>query len=458
MDSDSPISAPHTSINRCRVTWWALPAAIAATLASTPAVAQDGSNTVGTESVTVPGGTSTTVVVQPPTTTPADPAPSVTPWGVFGGTTQEPDTSYDFDSSRTNQSQTIYGSKGGSFVLGDQLSGLTPDYHVVRKGDTLWDLCDHYYSDPYEWPRVWSYNPQIENPHWIYPGERLRITATSDGSSALGRPGQTRSLAGDAGSWLHQQTRTLRPGMLVLRDYGFVGDSSKDVWGSLVGSPNDQMLLSEGDEAYVQINDKRTPKIGQHFSIFRNTRTPEAGEDQEQVVTIKGSVKIIGFNDKTKIARVQITESFDVIERGDQVGPATRPFTVIDVVPNKKEVWAKITGCVQPRELVAQHQIVFIDKGSKDGLQPGNRLFAVGPGNRWEQSLKGAGRMASSQVQYELKSFDIERTPEGPDKLPTQVVGEVRVIRVQNNTAVCLVTRSQYELEPGQALLARKGY
>ena len=75
---------------------------------------------------------------------------------------------------------------GASLVLGVALApaGLSgqaadeqeaspsgPENHPVKEGDTLWDLSDRYLESPYEWPRLWSYNPEITNPHWIYPGQ-----------------------------------------------------------------------------------------------------------------------------------------------------------------------------------------------------------------------------------------------------------------------------------------------
>ena len=50
-----------------------------------------------------------------------------------------------------------------------------PETHVVKEGDTLWDITQAYYGDPYRWPEVWSYNPNITNPHWIYPDAEVRI-------------------------------------------------------------------------------------------------------------------------------------------------------------------------------------------------------------------------------------------------------------------------------------------
>jgi nucleoid-associated protein YgaU len=45
-----------------------------------------------------------------------------------------------------------------------------PESYVIQRGDTLWDLSSRYLDSPWYWPKLWSYNPQVENPHWIYPG------------------------------------------------------------------------------------------------------------------------------------------------------------------------------------------------------------------------------------------------------------------------------------------------
>src|SRR5207302_5933521 len=60
----------------------------------------------------------------------------------------------------------------------------TPDEYTIQKGDTLWDLSQKFLNNPWYWPKIWSLNPAIENPHWIYPGNKLRIVPGEGGAQA----------------------------------------------------------------------------------------------------------------------------------------------------------------------------------------------------------------------------------------------------------------------------------
>jgi len=403
----------------------------------------------GAVPTTVPaGGGDTTIVVNPPTTTTTTET-TVTPWGVPNGPADPGEGgTYGFDLSGAGNTASVHGGQNSSYVLNN--SAVTvPGYHTVKRGDTLWDLCDHYYDNPYSWPRVWSYNPQIENPHWIYPGDRIRMRV-GGGSTA-------QSLSG---SGFVRQQKVVPPGTVFLRDRGYVGDERKDVWGMLVGSPDDQMLLSDGDEAYVQIDKDHDVRIGQELSLFRRLNRPETGKSKGYIVAIKGTVRVNGWTEETRIARVHIIESLDVIERGDKVGPVGRRFDAVSPVPNDREIWAHITDSVEPRELIGQHQVVFIDKGSEEGLRAGNRLFVVAKGDRWDASVRDGRRMAANRMNYRLRKAEVERAPNTVrgKKFPSEVVGEIRVMRTREHTAICVVTYTEYELEPGQILVARRGY
>src|SRR4029079_15071594 len=78
-----------------------------------------------------------------------------------------------FDMNPGSSSEgSVRGSKGSGAILGRGGAMRVPGVHTVKRGDTLWDLSGHYYGNTWGWPKVWSYNPQISNPHWIYPGDQ----------------------------------------------------------------------------------------------------------------------------------------------------------------------------------------------------------------------------------------------------------------------------------------------
>ena len=60
-----------------------------------------------------------------------------------------------------------------------------PDTYVVQRGDTLWDIAAMFLRDPWYWPEIWQVNPQIANPHLIYPGDILSLAYLDDGRPVI---------------------------------------------------------------------------------------------------------------------------------------------------------------------------------------------------------------------------------------------------------------------------------
>jgi hypothetical protein len=359
---------------------------------------------------------------------------------------------------KTSGGGTQFGTENGPVFLegrgggGAHLNagGVVPNKHTVRKGDTLWDICDFYFQNPYQWPRIWSYNAQLQNPHWIYPGDQIALKG--NGISMTEVPEQA---TGGNGGGLIDRRRQVPGDTIFLRDQGFVDDKSDDNWGEITGAPVDKMFLSDFDEVYLRLAGNRDVKLGQELTIFRDLRTVPGGK----VVQIQGTLRVNQWNPKERIARAQIVESLDVIERGARVGPIGRKFIVSPPVRNEVDVRANILASIHQHNFYGQNAVIFIDKGEKEGLRTGNRLFIVRKGDAWRASLATEG--AATRIALESDSpAEVERvpTPRNPAALPEEVVGELRVVSTREHSATCVVTQARREIETVDEAVARKGY
>jgi hypothetical protein len=355
-----------------------------------------------------------------------------------------------------------YAGSSGGHIGNIESAEFMPPVHVVRRGDTLWDLCDKYFHNPWDWPRIWSYNPGLQNPHWIYPGDQIRMEPGAQPSaeqpSTAAPTGGKRPMARFVG----RQSR-VAPNTIFLRDQGYIDDNVKDVWGEVGGSPDDQLLLSEGDNSYIDMKPGHDVSPGDELTIFRPLKSNLRGDAKGTLVAILGTARVDKFDPQTRVARAKLTESLDVIERGSFVGPVRRKFEVVPPVRNEVELWGHVAASLYPHVLYGQNQVVFIDKGQQDGLIPGNRLFVVTRGDEYRKTLIGASEFAASHVQYENEEpAKVEKggaLGKGNDsKYPEEVVGEIRVLSVREHTAACLVIAAGHEIEPGQRVVARRGY
>lgn len=415
------------------------------------------------------GGTSTTTtrVTTGPTTYQNNPLGSgvapLPPGGTLGGGNTQFSSSKPITGSERDGFDfrgggggggTVRGGENSSFVLGEgggfRATGPTPNSHTVRKGDTLWAICDFYFRNPYQWPRVWAYNPQIQNPHWIYPGDQVKLRG---GGSALADAATVPPSVAN-GSGLVDRRRQVPPDTVFLRNQGYIDDETNN-WGVLNGSVEDKLILSDNDEVYLRIGSDHDVKIGQELTIYRPLRRAGNG----QMIEIQGTVKVDQWNPKERVARAKITESLDAIERGARVGPIQRRFEVVPPNRNDKDVEATILTSLHSNVMYAQNQVVFIDKGEESGLKPGNRLHVIRKGDAWHQTQPS--RSSAKRIALEDESpAATENVPHPRDDnaLPEEVMAELRVIQARKGSSMCLVTQSRRELAPGDKAFARNGY
>lgn len=312
--------------------------------------------------------------------------------------------------------------------------GPVPETHVVRSGDTLWDICGFYFSNPWEWPRIWSYNPTITNPHWIYPGDLVRLyvsgvgpiaaAPTSDGAEKVG-------VTADAPS--------PRRGF-TLRHIAFVdADKLKDAM-VIDGSVDEKLMLSRGESVYLKYGKKR-PKSGEKYSVYDEVEKvvhPKTGKVVGAFVRIRGDVKVQSVK-KERRARALITRSTKPIERGQQVGPIKKVFDEVKPRRNEKSMQGFIVGKITRGELIGSRDVILIDVGSKAGVQVGNRLFVVRRGDAYPERTEPRHQIGIDDRRY-----------------PARAIGEVIIVDVGKQISMALVTVSSQEFGIGDMVLMRR--
>lgn len=327
-----------------------------------------------------------------------------------------------------------------------------PENYVIQRGDTLWDLSGKFLDSPWYWPKLWSYNPQIENPHWIYPGNPLRLAPA--GADA---PARIEMVASDAapkeiddlsrgtldraqvlddedtvtvgGPFKVGGTRPKAPA--VLRN-SFVTASELDSSGTVVAAFEEKMILTTGDRIYGRFKDPAAVKVGQKFSVYRTEGQiihPVTNRRFGWKTVILGTARVTAV-EPGKAASLVLTYVNDGVERGDLIGPsveqAQRPLFLR---PNQGSLDGYVIG-VQPAIMTgaAEFNVVYLDKGKVDGVDVGNTFEVVRAGDPL----------------YE----PIDRPLNMPG-LPREVIGHLVVFDAQERASSAYVRRAVTELLVG---------
>jgi hypothetical protein len=338
--------------------------------------------------------------------------------------------------------------------------GMVPEFHTVNTGDTLWDISGYYFENPWYWPRVWARNPQITNPHWIFPNDQVRLLLPGEVSSAT----PVTSLVQTPGGLRVTRTAPRYPrGTIFMRESAWATAEDITVSGSIVGAPEDNMLLSEGDQAYVEFP-RRAPNVGESYTIYSSAQAT-AGSDRDagRVVRVLGTVVVDAWDARRHIATVRITESLEPIERGERVAVIQRQFLPVPPVPNDRDLTAHVVATPTPREIVGSNFVVIIDRGAQDGIRLGNRLFLTQRGDPWRSSVETYSRGIRIQEIDRDGDGHVDHAPDAEsyrptEELPVEVAGELIVVAVHPRTAACLVNLSSREIENGAPVVMRRGY
>ncbi|ARQ91522.1 LysM peptidoglycan-binding domain-containing protein [Stenotrophomonas maltophilia] len=144
-----------------------------------------------------------------------------------------------------------------AYATAVEVNGGHPDTYVVRKGDTLWDIAARFLQKPWLWPEIWQANPQIANPHLIYPGDVLSL-AYLDRVTVAAQPGPRQEAPIDA-----IPLAQVEPFLKQLS----VVDSIEQL-PAVVGLEDERLRVTGGNTAYVRLADAQ---LGQRWAVVRPT-------------------------------------------------------------------------------------------------------------------------------------------------------------------------------------------
>lgn len=331
----------------------------------------------------------------------------------------------------------------------------TPNYHQVVQGDTLWDLSGRYFGDHYQWPRMWSYNTQITNPHWIYPGDIVYLQEVDRTEGQEAEPAAHHEFEEREQRELSEEETV----GLYLPLGGMMTSEEETPVGRIIGSPKSARMLAEHDEAWVNFGDNAytseeeenlhdddiedidgpdSVEEGDRFAIIRldGQLEDDDGEARGHKYYIVGALEITEVPEDDEVARTaMIDESWREVERGDLLVPYERQLQLIQPREADQDLVAEIVDSLDPGFAFAPQEYVFIDRGAEDGVRPGNRFFAY---QQWE-------------------GFENPRDQSAPE-IPWQQVGQVMIVNVREDFSMAVITRSDRELFIGDRLEMYQGH
>lgn len=312
-----------------------------------------------------------------------------------------------------------------------------PATHAVVEGDTLWDITQRYYGDPYKWPQVWSYNPHITNPHWIYPGATIHLRPAGEEVYVDLRAGRG-PIGGAYGR-----------GAILLTEYGFLDEDALQEAGYIIAANEEHMLMADTDMVYIRLEEGAKPNVGGIYTIYRKIEHAEREPDEKgTLVRIMGEVRLMDYDLQRQLGRAVIVQSLEPIERGYKVAPMQRSFQWVNVVPAEQSLRAQVVASLYPRKLPASNQMVFVDRGSENGVKVGNRFYIVRQGDEWRRS---AERSIGREVETTVK------LPKEPEHYPWEIVAVGRAVNVRPQTTAVWLEHATRAVRMGDYAELRQG-
>lgn len=321
------------------------------------------------------------------------------------------------------------------------LAADAPNQYVVKRGDTLWDISSTFLRDPWYWPEIWQVNPQVENPHLIYPGDILTLIYV-DGRPVL------RHQRGVRAERLSPQIRVkqldeaintisyeqiaafLSKGMILEK-----GEIAQLPY--MLASRGDHLIAGAGNDIYAreEVAGLKLRGVGSRYSIVDIGDAlvdPDDGEVLGYEADYVGQGQLRRTGDP---ATLRLVESAREAVPGDRLidQEIDIPLNFFPKAP-ENEINGQIISVVDGVALIGQFQVVVLNRGLNHGLVAGDVLTAYVSGDtvrdRFRNGSSGFMSIGGEEV-----------------KLPDERAGTIMVFKSYERVSYALVMEAESEIQ-----------
>lgn len=326
-----------------------------------------------------------------------------------------------------------------------QIKPDAPKSYQVKKGDTLWDISAIFLNQPWLWPKLWRLNPQIKNPHLIYPGDKLRLVYDEQGQPMLvkGKPElkwspKVRTKLKDQNAISTIPLDVIAP---YLRYENFFTEQELTVLPYVLGSDEAYKSSIDGFRVYV----KGDMQVGQAYAIYQKGEAlldPQSEEMlgyQVHLVATAQTLRAGNISDKVP-STLYVNDVQQEIHAGDFVVPVNEGqllpsyFTMQAVAGDIRG--AIIQSASGGREF-GKSEVVMINRGADDSVRPGDvmtikrtspSVVESGSGPVYTEDAPRWSRMANAG--------------ESDYQMPEESLGQAMVFKVYDKISMALILKS----------------
>jgi LysM repeat protein len=299
-------------------------------------------------------------------------------------------------------------------------------YYTVQQGDTLWDLSERFNNTPWLWPDLWSQNQQISNPHFIYPGQKIRIYLRKDWEK-LAQPQLSDQKFEETAVSQFMPNQPVVYHYSPIESIGFIRKDAKAPDGSILKVEDDKEMISVGDTVFIKHLETSSFNPGEQYVTYQVISPvihPENGKNIGTQYLLTGIVKIT--RSEPKFAVAEVTKVYRTLRVGDYLMPYERRSPTIPITDGQDGLSGKIIASEKLMRFFGDDTVVFIDKGELDGIKPG-QLYSI----------------------FQQDTVEIDKLTKEKIQLTPLILGSIIVLHTEQTTSTVLVSQAKREIPIG---------